>query len=76
MGGLAERRTSPRYGARLLELFGPERLMFGSDWPVCSLAATYAEVLEVARACVDGLGGAERDAVFAGTARRFYGIGS
>jgi L-fuconolactonase len=64
----------PRYGAHLLELFGPQRLMFGSDWPVCTLAASYAEVLEVARASVGGLAGGEREAVFADTARRFYGV--
>ena len=38
-----------RYATRLLELFGPARLMFGSDWPVCTLAASYAEVLDLAR---------------------------
>ena len=76
VGGLAGATDVGALGARLLEPFGPERLMFGSDWPVCSLAATYAEVLEVARVGVDGLGGAERDEVFSGTARRFYGIGS
>lgn len=59
-----------RYAARLLELFGPERLMFGSDWPVCTLAASYAEVLELAHSV---LGPGERDAVLRGTARRFYG---
>jgi L-fuconolactonase len=61
-----------RYAARLLELFGPERLMFGSDWPVCTLAASYAEVLELAQSV---LGPGEREAVLAGTARRFYGLG-
>jgi predicted TIM-barrel fold metal-dependent hydrolase len=43
--------------------------MFGSDWPVCTLAASYAEVLELARSV---LGPGEREAVLAGTARRFY----
>ena len=62
------------YAERLLELFGPERLMFGSDWPVCTLAASYAEVLDLARSALAGLGAAERDAVLAGTARRFYGL--
>ena len=62
------------YAGRLLELFGPERLMFGSDWPVCTLAASYAEVLDLARSALAGLGDAERDAVLAGTARRFYGL--
>jgi L-fuconolactonase len=62
-----------RYAARLLELFGPQRLMFGSDWPVCTLAASYAEVLDLARSALTGCSAAERDAVLAGTARRFYG---
>jgi len=52
-----------------LELFGPDRLMFGSDWPVCLLAASYQEVLGALR---DSLGEAEREAVFAGTAARVY----
>jgi L-fuconolactonase len=60
-----------RYAARLLELFGPQRLMFGTDWPVCTLAASYAEVLELASSM---LGPGERDAVLGGTARRFYGL--
>ena len=63
------------YAERLLELFGPERLMFGSDWPVCTLAASYGEVLDLARSALAGLGAAEQDAVLAGTARRFYGLG-
>ena len=62
------------YAERLLELFGPERLMFGSDWPVCTLAASYAEVLELARSALAQLSATEQDAVFAGTARRFYGL--
>jgi L-fuconolactonase len=62
------------YAERLLELFGPERLMFGSDWPVCTLAASYAEVLELARSALAGLSATEQDAVLAGTARRFYGL--
>jgi len=61
-----------RYAERLLELFGPERMMFGSDWPVCTLAAPYAEVLELAREVVAGLSEPERDAVLGGTATRFY----
>ena len=57
-----------------LDLFGADRLMFGSDWPVCELAATYGEVHE---ALVDALGpisATERAAIFGGTAARFYGI--
>jgi L-fuconolactonase len=61
-----------RYAERLLELFGPERLMFGSDWPVCTLAASYAEVLALARTALEGLSQSERSAVLGGTAARFY----
>jgi L-fuconolactonase len=61
-----------RYAARLLELFGPQRLMFGSDWPVCTLAASYAEVVELAGSALAGCSAEERDAVLARTARRFY----
>lgn len=51
-----------------VELFGAPRLMFGSDWPVCELAATPAEVT---RAVTTLLGGISTD-VFGGTARRVY----
>lgn len=61
-----------RYAERLLELFGAERLMFGSDWPVSTLAASYEEVLELARQTLAGVSTAEREAVLGGTATRFY----
>ncbi|MBC9713789.1 amidohydrolase family protein [Streptomyces sp. TRM66268-LWL] len=57
-----------------LEAFGPSRLMFGSDWPVCRLAASYGEVLDSARELTATLGAGERDEVFSGTARRIYGL--
>ncbi|WP_367133015.1 amidohydrolase [Saccharothrix sp. HUAS TT1] len=59
----------------VLEAFGPERLMFGSDWPVCLLAASHAEVLSAASALTESLSGSERAAIFAGTASRVYGLG-
>ena len=54
--------------------FGPERLLFGSDWPVCLLAAGYGEVVAAAAEALDraGLGPAEREAVFGANARRLY----
>ena len=55
-----------------LEVFGPSRLMFGSDWPVCLLASTYGEVAATARALTAGLSDTERDAVFGGAAERAY----
>lgn len=63
------------YADVLLAAFGPERLMFGSDWPVCELAATYSDVLDLARALVSGLDPAERTAVLGQTARDTYRLG-
>ncbi|MDE3129255.1 MAG: amidohydrolase family protein [Gemmatimonadota bacterium] len=58
------------------EAFGPERLMFGSDWPVCLVAAPYAHVLgaveEYAAACE--LPAHDHQAIFGGNAARFYGL--
>jgi L-fuconolactonase len=55
-----------------VETFGPRRLLFGSDWPVCLLAASYAEVVEAARELTAGLSAAERSAIFGGTAEEVY----
>jgi predicted TIM-barrel fold metal-dependent hydrolase len=62
------------YADTVLDAFGPGRLMFGSDWPVCRLAATYAEVIAVAHALTTGLDPAERHDVFTGTAVRTYDL--
>lgn len=62
------------YAETALDAFGPDRLMFGSDWPVCRLVATYTEVVETALVLVDGLADDERDAVLATTAERVYGL--
>ncbi|MFJ9850862.1 amidohydrolase family protein [Streptomyces sp. NPDC101150] len=63
------------YARHVLEAFGPGRVMFGSDWPVCTLAAGYDDVVALAEAATLRLGAAERSAVFGGTAGRVYGIG-
>jgi L-fuconolactonase len=55
--------------------FGPDRLMFGSDWPVCTLSSSYPDVATAARVLTGGLSPAERAAVFGGTAQRTYGFG-
>jgi L-fuconolactonase len=62
------------YVAHAAEVFGPERLLFGSDWPVCLLAAGYAEVVAAATEALGraGLGPAEREAVLGANARRLY----
>ena len=58
-----------------LEAFGPGRLIFGSDWPVCTTAASYSRVCEVAQAACSGLSDRERAAVLAGNARAIYRTG-
>ncbi|MGA5097069.1 amidohydrolase family protein [Streptomyces lavendulocolor] len=57
-----------------LDAFGPERVMFGSDWPVCRLAASYTQVVETAHTLTDHLGETERRQVFGETAIRTYGL--
>ncbi len=60
------------YVRRALEWFGVERCMFGSDWPVCLLAASYEQVVQTLRFAISDLSPAERDAVFGGNATRIY----
>lgn len=62
------------YVETALEAFGPERLMFGSDWPVCELAGSYADVFGALKEILGPLGESETRAIFAGTAARFYGL--
>jgi L-fuconolactonase len=58
----------------VLEAFGPERLLFGSDWPVCTLAASYDRVLEVLREVLGGrLAGDLERKLFGENAIQFYG---
>ena len=64
------------YVKRVVELFGPNRLLFGSDWPVCTAVASYDEVLGLAHDLVAPLVGQEIDAFFGGTARRIYKLAS
>ena len=63
-----------RYINAALDSFGPERLMIGSDWPVCTVAGEYRDVLEVVRTAIAGRPQAERDAVLGGTAQRFWNL--
>ena len=59
-----------------LELFGPERLLFGSDWPVCRLAANYAAVVQLALDFAGELSPTERARFLGGNAARFYHLPS
>jgi L-fuconolactonase len=60
------------YVDHALDVFGPDRLLFGSDWPVCLLAATYKQVIDTVRLALAGLTEDERAGVFGATAERTY----
>jgi L-fuconolactonase len=57
-----------------VELFGADRCMFGSDWPVAELAGTYAKVWKETKAALKGYRRKETDAILGGTAQRVYRI--
>ncbi|WOT39678.1 amidohydrolase family protein [Streptomyces coeruleorubidus] len=59
------------YADVVLEAFGPDRLMFGSDWPVCTLAAAYGDVLDTARRLT---GPSDHARIFGATATRVYDL--
>jgi len=61
-----------RYVNAAIDRFGPERLMIGSDWPVCTLAGQYDEVLDVVRTAISWRPAEEQDAILGGTAQRFW----
>lgn len=57
-----------------LNRFGPSRLMFGSDWPVCLLAAEYDETCQLIHQEIQRLSPTEQDAIWGTTAARIYGL--
>jgi len=61
------------YVRHVLEIFGPDRVMFGSDWPVCLLAASYDQVVDaLEQALPDTLTESEKERIFGGNAKTFY----
>ncbi len=58
----------------VFECFGIDRLMFGSDWPVCTLAASYSEVLGIVESAIAALSPEEQAAVMGANASAFYGL--
>ena len=64
----------PKVWQFLLEHFGPDRLMWASDWPVLLLAGNYQDWWHQAQGLVEDLPDAARKAVLGGTAQRFYGL--
>ena len=62
------------YVETALECFGPQRCMYGSDWPVCELAGSYQQVHAALVETLGPLGESELDAIFGGTVTNFYGL--
>ncbi|MEM7108391.1 MAG: amidohydrolase family protein [Bacteroidota bacterium] len=60
------------YLSATLDYFGPERLMFGSDWPISSLAANYTEVIDLITSHCTSLSNQEKEQIFGRTASNFY----
>jgi L-fuconolactonase len=58
----------------VFDAFGPERLMFGSDWPVCLVAASYAQVKDIVESYVDRHAPKAKAAIFGENVKRFYRV--
>lgn len=60
------------YTRHVLDVFGPHRVMFGSDWPVCLVAAEYRQVVELVQQAIDDLSQEEQDLIWHRNAVDFY----
>jgi L-fuconolactonase len=58
----------------VFDAFGVDRVMFGSDWPVCLLAASYSRVVSLVRSYMSGFSAADNHRIFFGNAVRFYSL--
>lgn len=73
--GVIDPATVRAYFEETLEIFGPGRVMFGTDWPVCLLRTdAYADWVATVRALAGSLNPVERDAVLSANAIRAYGL--
>ena len=58
----------------IFEAFGPARLMFGSDWPVCTVAGSYEQVVKLVADYIQQLSSTEQAQIWGETAQKFYGL--
>ena len=65
-------QTFRPYFDHILKSFSPSRMMFGSDWPVCLLAATYSQTINLMEELTSQLPKAEQDSFWSKTAKLFY----
>ena len=71
-GGSWKEALLKPYFETVLEAFGPDRIMFGSDWPVCLLQSTYTKWVETISSFIASLSVSEQSAIMGGTAERVY----
>jgi L-fuconolactonase len=62
------------YVQHVMSLFEPERLMFGSDWPVCKLAGSWKQTLAAFTQAIGAQSMETREQILGGAAKRFYGL--
>jgi len=58
----------------IVEAFGVERLMIGSDWPVCTVSGDYVATMRLVMGYFEGFSKAQREGVLGGNCARFYGV--
>ena len=58
----------------VFEAFGPDRVMIGSDWPVCTVAASYRETMAIVKNYLEKFGPTEREGVLGGNCAKFYDV--
>ena len=63
-----------KYLQIITEAFGTNRIMFGSDWPVCKVAADYEQVVSIIQDYFSAFSQTEQQDIFGGNAARFYGL--
>ena len=74
--GEGDDETIAAYFRETLDIFGAERIMFGTDWPVCLLRTGYKDWAETVRGLTASLSENERTAILSGNAKRAYGLGT
>ena len=74
--GEGDAETVAAYFYETLEIFGADRVMFGTDWPVCLLRTSYRDWADSMRELIADLPESERKAILEGNAKRAYGLGT
>lgn len=74
--GEGDAETVAAYFHETLEIFGADKVMFGTDWPVCLLRTSYRDWAESVRLLTEKLSDHDRKAILEGNAKRAYGLGT